>query len=203
MDLHAIAAVHADLPRRPHFDAVYLDQDTFGAQPADRRVVPYVVNGEFRAAAPCGELNPVLWLTLRRYGVPVRGPAVAELGLRTDPAERRRWNLDNLRAYWQPWAEGARRETASLPGDARVDAEAVTWGVLGPARLHFTLAYDDVTTKADAGAYVARHFPAWVALADRAVAWRASGAGEFTVADLRDAADAVDAVAADAWRRWG
>jgi hypothetical protein len=202
-DLAAIGAVHAGLRGRPHVDAVYLDRVTFAAQPADGRVVPYVVNGEFRAAAPCGELNPVLWLTLRRYGVPVRGPAVGELGLRTDPAALRRWNLDNLRAYWQPWAEGARRETASWAANAPVDGEVVSWGVLGPARLHFTLASEDVTTKAGAGAYLARHFPAWAALADRALAWRGGGAGGFTVADLREAADAVDAVAADAWRRWG
>src|ERR1700761_2409154 len=58
----------------------------------------------FRTDRPCGDLNPVVWLLLSRYGISVRGPAVAELGLTVDVEGLRRFNLDNLKTYWLPYA---------------------------------------------------------------------------------------------------
>lgn len=202
-DLDTLAAVHAGRPDTPHFDTVYLDPAGLAEQPADERVVPFVVDGEFHTERPCGQLNPVLWVTLERYGVPVRGPAVAELGLRTDRAALRRWNLDNLRTYWQPLAAAGRAALADRPDDATVDAGSVVWSVLGPARLHYTLASGDITSKTRAGGYLAETFPEWATLADRAVRWRAGEPVEFVVADGRAAMASVDAVVTDAWRRWG
>ncbi|MFB6398246.1 hypothetical protein [Polymorphospora lycopeni] len=202
-DLTALRAVHAGLAGRPHLDGVYLDPATFAARPDDRRVVPFVVNGEFHADRPCGELNPVLWTVLRQHGIAVRGPAVTDLGITVDPAALRRYNLENLRDYWRPLARRARQETGELGGAEPVPGEAVSWLVLGPARLHHTLAHGTVVAKADAGAYLGRFFPAWTALQDRAVRWRGDGGETFTVDDLRAAADAVEAVVDDAWTRWG
>jgi hypothetical protein len=207
-DLAVLAGVHASMPERPHFDGIYLDRPTFFRQPADRQVVPFVVNGQFRSAEPCGDLNPVLWLILKRYGQAVRGPAVADLGLVEDLDALRRFNLDNLKTYWAPSADKVRAALGGVPDDAsaetpNVDGEAVVWCVLGPARLHYTLANGDVVSKAGAGAYLAENFPAYGPLADRAVRWRQGQPVAFTAADARAAADSIDAVVADAWQRWG
>lgn len=202
-DLATLAAVHAGMPDAPHLDGVYLDQAQLAAQPDDRPVVPFVVNGEFRTDRRCGELNPVLWLTLRRYGLSVRGPAIADLRLRDDPNALRRWNLDNLREYWQPLAAEVRNELSGRADDTPVDPEGVAWMVLGPPRLHHTLAHTDIITKPAAGAYLADTFPAYAPLADRAVRWRAGDPVTFTAADLLASAASTDDVAADAWRRFG
>ncbi|WP_416900996.1 nucleotidyltransferase domain-containing protein [Micromonospora echinospora] len=207
-DLAALAAVHADLPPEPLLGGVYLDRETFRQQPADARVVPFAVDGEFRADQPCGDLNPVLWLLLARYGRAVRGPAVPDLGLTVDPDGLRRFNLDNLRTYWQPLAAAARAAVDTTPDDlpaerTRVGAAGLAWLVLGPARLHFTLAHGDVVSKAGAAAYLAGILPAYGPLADRALRWRRDEPVTFTVADIRAAADSVDAVVTDALRRWG
>jgi hypothetical protein len=213
------------MPDRPHLDGVYLDRAAFAERPTDQRVVPYVVDGQLHADEPCDELNPVLWLTLRRYGIPVRDPAATHPGADgagangagpdgagpdgagpdgdVDIAALRRYNLDNLRGYWQALAAHTRGRLADLDPDLPLPADLVVWPVLGPARLHYTLAHLDVISKARAGAYLAELFPQWASLADRAIRWRAGEPDSFTATDLYAAVQSVDAVADDAWTRWG
>jgi hypothetical protein len=145
----------------------------------------------------------VLWLTLRRSGPPVRGPAVSELGVRVDATALLRYNLDNLRDYWLPLTDRIRPYLVDLADDAPVEADLVTHLVLGPPRLHWTLAHQDVISKSAAGAYLGRIFPHRAPLADRAARWRTDPTTSFSVADLRAAVECVDAVADDAWQRWG
>jgi hypothetical protein len=202
-DLAQLARIHAGMPRSPHFDGVYLEPALARSWPTDGRVVPYVVDGELRTDQPCGELTPVLWLTLQRYGISVRGPAVAELGVRVDPEQLRRYNLDNLREYWQTSVTLFRAELAGVAPATVMDGGIVSWFVLGPARLHYTLAHADVISKAAAGDHLAALFPEYAQLARRAVGWRAGEAEQFTAADLVVACDSVNAVAEDAWRRFG
>lgn len=202
-DLAQLAKIHADLPRPPHFDGVYLEPALARSWPTDRRVVPFAVDGEFNTGKPCGELTPVLWLTLQRYGIRVRGPAVADLGIRVDPEQLRRYNLDNLREYWQSTVAAFPSELVDVAAGAVLDAEIVTWFVLGPARLHYTLAHGDIISKAAAGEYLAQLFPEYADLAHRAIRWRSGDAEQFTAADLVAAGNSVNAVADDAWRRFG
>jgi Nucleotidyltransferase domain len=202
-DLAVLAEVHAAMPSHPHFDGVYLSRDSFAERPADRRVVPFVVNGELRTDRPCGELTPVVWLVLDRYGVPVRGRAIADLGVSPDRAGLRRYNLDNLRTYWQPLADQLREHVRELDDQSTVDGDGVAWIMLGPARLHYTLACEDIISKARCAEYVATTFPSWAALAGRAARWRAGEKVAFTVKDLREGAASIDAIVADAWTRWG
>jgi len=196
----ALAKVHANLPSTPHLDGVYLDPLLLRTFPDARQVTPFVVDGEPRFDEPCGELNPVLWLTLRRHGRRVRGPEVADLGIEVRPDAVRRFNLDNLRSYWQPLVADI---PADLPDDQPIPADPVVWTVLGPARLHHTLAFGDVISKAEAGAYLGSLFPAYAEIARRAIAHRAGEPQEFTLRDLRTAAASVHAVADDAWARFG
>ncbi|WBC17524.1 nucleotidyltransferase domain-containing protein [Micromonospora sp. WMMA1998] len=202
-DLAHLAKIHAEMPRSPHLDGVYLEPALAKSWPSDRRVLPFVVNGELRTDKPCGELTPVLWLTLQRYGIPVRGPAAVELGVRVDPEQLRRYNLDNLREYWQSTASTFPAELADVAPDAAMDAETVAWFVLGPARLHYTLAHGDIISKAAAGDYLAQLFPEYADLGHRAVRWRLGEAERFTTTDLVAAGESVNAVVEDAWRRFG
>jgi len=198
-DFAALEKLHAAMPDAPKFDGVYLDEAAFAQRPSEREVVPFVVNGEFRTDRPCGELNPAVWLILQRYGVAVRGPDVEPRPI----PDLRRFNLDNLRSYWQPLAGQIREHVAEMPGDAPFDAELVVWGMLGPARLHHTLATGDIVSKSGSAAYLAEHFPAWADLAERAARWRGGEPVEFTVKDLLDSADSIDAIVTDAWQRFG
>lgn len=201
--LRALGGVHEALPASPKLDGVYLERPAFDARVSDRRVTPFVVDGNLKTDKACGELTPVVRLVLSRYGVAVRGPSPAELGIAEDPEAVRRYNLDNLRHYWQPLASEIRTELAGLPDAEPAEPESLAWAMLGPARLHYTLMYDDIVSKAGAACHVAAHFPAWADLADRAARFREGATVQTTIADLRDAADSIDAIAEDAWRRFG
>ena len=78
----------------------------------------------------------------------------------------------------------------------------MVWAVLGPARLHYTLATGEVTSKSGAGRYAIEHFPAWAELTRRAVDWRNGRDVRFVTADGLAAAAMVGAVIEDALRRW-
>jgi hypothetical protein len=99
-----------------------------------------------------GDLNPVQWKVLAERGVALRGPEPGDLGLDPEPERMREWNLDNLRSYWQPWAERvlAGELAASWPAPKRLLA---SWGVLGAPRLHCTIATGEVVSKEAAGEY--------------------------------------------------
>jgi hypothetical protein len=199
-DLVALRAVHSAMPGKPYLDGVYLSPGDHW--PADGRVAPFVMEGRFHTDCPCGALSPVLWLTMRRYGIPVRGPAVSDLDVQVDLDALRLYNLDNLRTYWQAQADGIRRHVADLEPAAAVDAEYATWVLLGPARLHYTLAHADIISKSDAGKYVKAHFPEYASLAERATRWRTGEPINFTARDLGAAASLTDLIADDAWNRW-
>lgn len=190
-ELAAIAAVHAAMPGGTKFDGVYLDPEQFAARPADRPVVPFVVNGELVTDRPCGELTPVVWLVLIRYGICVRGEPV---GGDVDRDALTAYNQENLRSYWQPLAGQIRAQFAEVPADTPVEPDWVAWVMLGPARLHYTIATGDIIAKPDVAGYVAKEFPEWTRIAERSAAYRRGESVSFTAADLMAAADHVDAV---------
>lgn len=132
----------------------------------------------------------------------MRGPAVADLGIRVDQEQLRRYNLDNLREYWKSKAAMFPAASADVTPDQVMDAETVSWFVLDPARLHYPLAHGDITSKSAAGDYLAELFPEYADLAHRAIRWRAGEPEQFTAADLVAAGHSVNAVADDAWRRF-
>lgn len=202
-DLAAVAAAHEAMPAPSRYDGIYLERGALATTPDDCPVVPHIVNGVFRTEQRCGELNPVLWLMLTRYGITMRGLSTPDLDVRVDPHRLRRWNLDNLRSYWQPLAERIRQEVAGRAATEIADSDSVMWAVLGPPRLHYTLATGDVMSKTGGGRYAAQQFPAWGKLAAQAVACRAGQPVEFVTTDALAAAAMVDAVVEDAWRRWG
>ena len=124
------------------------------------------VGHEFKARAAF-DVNPVTWKVLRERGIPVRGPAPEDLGLDPQPGILRDWNLANLESYWRPWAEARRRRTHLRR------RWGIAWGVLGPPRLHHTVATGDVVAKEEAGAYALDTFDRrWHPLIREAIAYR-------------------------------
>jgi hypothetical protein len=124
---------------------------------------------KFRTAATGSDVSPVAWKVLAERGIAVRGPGPGRLGLDPEPDRLRGWNLDNLEAYWRPWAR--RYARAGVRPRPRW---WTAWGVLGPARLLRTVATGDVVSKEAAGEHaLAVLHRRWHPLAHYALAyWR-------------------------------
>lgn len=199
-ELTALARVHAGLAGRPYRDAVYVERDAVGRSPEPGGPgFAHAVDGAFR---PTGhQPDPVLWATLHRHGITVRGQAAGTLGADPDPRWLRDWNLGNLASYWLPRAAGARRRLAGRDPHSPLPADVVAWHALGPGRLHHTVAEGGIISKTGAADYTARRFPEHAGLLSRAKAWRLGDEGVgFTTADGLAACDLIEAVAADADR---
>src|ERR1022692_4249459 len=79
--LTALEALHAGIPGRPYRDAIYIPAEAIGAppvptagdgtDPAPAGRYPSAVDGVFHRARYCPD--PVLWATLDRHGLTVRG----------------------------------------------------------------------------------------------------------------------------------
>lgn len=105
---------------------------------------------EFRVAEAF-DVNPVMWQILAARGIAVRGPAPDALGLDPEPAVLRAWNLNNLRDYWSARADALERRSRSRGRFAT--SSQIAWCVLGPLRLHATIATGEVVSKEAAGTY--------------------------------------------------
>jgi hypothetical protein len=101
---------------------------------------------------------------------------------------------DDVRDLTDRYLEAVDR--AQAPADQPVEPDWVVWVMLGPARLHYTIATGDIIAKPDVAGYIAKEFPEWTELAARAAAHRRGEPASFTAADLLAAADHVDAVVA-------
>jgi Nucleotidyltransferase domain/Aminoglycoside adenylyltransferase, C-terminal domain len=206
-ELTALEALHAGMPGRPYRDAIYIPAEAIGARPAPvgeggtgpdtAGGYPNAVDGVFHRARY--RPDPVLWATLDRHGLTVRGPGAHSLG--ADPGEvwLRGWNHGNLESYWRPWAANARAAMAGHdPGDP-LPAGVVPWAALGPGRLHATITTGEIISKTAAAGYTAKLLPEHGELLAHAKAYRLGDDGRtFTVADGYAACDLVDAIVNDA-----
>lgn len=125
------------------------------------------------------DVNPVVWKTFAERGIPLRGPQPADLSLDPQPELLRRWNLANLNSYWRSVAY-ANASGSPGPHWRPYSPRWVTaWGVLGPARMHHTIATGAIASKAQAGEYAFDVFGAeWHPIIDDALTyWRGQPAG--------------------------
>ena len=117
------------------------------------------------------DANPVMWRILSTKGICLRGIEPSDLKLVSDDKQLRSWNLENLEAYWRPWAEQA----LLAPGiDLRVRSRWWTaWGVLGVPRLYHTIATGEVISKERAGDYALSVFESeWHSIIEEGLAYR-------------------------------
>lgn len=117
------------------------------------------------------DVNPVVWKTLAEHGIAMRGPRPADLGLDPELHLLRQWNLDNLNGYWTSCATGALNGHPPLK-PWMPPRWATSWTVLGPARLHHTIATGEVISKQQAGEYALDVFDSdWHPIIEEAVAY--------------------------------
>ncbi|CAN5763107.1 N/A [soil metagenome] len=94
--------------------------------------------------------------TLDLHGYAVRGERPAAIW--RDEAAVRASILENLDSYWTPWLRRARRLLTPL-GIMMLDGWAPSWGLLGVARLAYTLETGDIISKTGAGRWALGRFP--------------------------------------------
>jgi hypothetical protein len=202
-DLGALEALHAGMPGRPYRDAIYIPAGAVGARPAPGGEggtgpdtagrYPSAVDGVFHRARY--RPDPVLWATLDRHGLTVRGPGAHSLGADPGTAWLRDWNHGNLESYWRPWAANGRALMARRGPGMPLPGGVVSWAALGPGRLHATITTGEIIAKTAAADYTAKLFPDRGELLARAKAHRLGDDGEpFTTADGYAACDLIDAV---------
>ncbi len=203
-DLAVLRRVHAGLSGgrgRPDLRGVYLPEGDLhpGPVPVSDQVRVLVNQGEIRTEYD-HEPSPADLFILRRRGLAFRGPDPQELGVTVDGGDLTRWAATNLVTYWTPWVDSYARSV--WPG--ALSGRRVRWGVLGVARLHYSLATGDVTTKEEAARHAARRFgPAWHDILDEALRLRRRGRGtsyRTPIARRRDAVDFIRTAIADGLR---
>ncbi|MGO1056889.1 hypothetical protein [Crossiella sp. CA198] len=123
------------------------------------------------------DVNPVMWKVLLECGIPVRGDTPDRLGLDPEPHLLRAWNLDQLRGHWQHWARRCvsdpPRDKPLIPAHRQALAR-----VLGPPRLHHTIATGQVIAKETAAEYALDTFDSrWHPMLRAALAQRTGEPG--------------------------
>jgi hypothetical protein len=70
-------------------------------------------------------------------------------------------------------------------------------------RLHYTLKTGDIVSKTAAGDYAISLFPGYRPIVSSAMAWRATGQGDFTYGDWITCAELTLDIVSDANKNWG
>jgi hypothetical protein len=201
----AIAAIHRRLSQVsiPSYDGVYVERALLSRPPMNGEAAAHSLNGEYDPDGPCFQISPTTWLELHQHGLRLRGSeAAAELVEEPDPDVLKSWLLQNLQGYWSRLSIEIEGSVAEIADETPVEAESVIWGVLGPGRLHCTLATGRIISKTEAGRYTADHFPVWSRLAERCVRARAGEPEVFSASDARTCAQLIGSVVDDAAARW-
>lgn len=157
--LKSLSAAHREVRsrrRRPFFDGVVLTWNDLSHDPESIPPAPFAYEGRFHAAGRFA-LDPVTWHELANQGIAVRGPEASSVPVWRDTEALRVWTRNNLDTYWRTWLRRHER-LVSLEGTIALTGRSVAWGVLGVARLRYTLATGDITSKAGAGEYALKTF---------------------------------------------
>jgi hypothetical protein len=182
-ELRGLAAVHGMVRRiypRLHFDGTHLSWSDLSAGPGACMPAPFTHEGRFELSGRFA-IDPVTWHELGAHGLAVRGPSIAGVQVWRDGAVLRAWTLNNLVEYWRPWIAQYREGPSSL--ERRHDL--VCWGVLGVARLHYTVATNRITSKTAAGQYALEVFDRrWGPIVSEAIGLRADPTKASDYADL-------------------
>jgi hypothetical protein len=168
-DPELLREVHDGLDR---FDGLYVTFDDLRTSPAKLPDGYNVLNGRLRHDGD--GRSPVEWTTLARYGVALRGPRPAEIGVHTDPEELREWVRGNANSYWRQYLDG--------PYGVLYDAD-VAWVVLGISRLHYSMVTGDITSKSGAGRHALAAFPEHRAIIEEALRHRTTPFDESATPD--------------------
>lgn len=179
----AMEGAHASVrSRHPGvaFEGTHLCSTDLVAGPSGCASAPFSCGGRFEPAGAFA-INPVTWHELVTSSIPIRGRPLGVGQVWQNEHALRQWTLENLRTYWLPWLARYRDSSA----DARFNDELVAWGVLGVARLHYTVATGRITSKSGAGRYALDVFNArWAAIITEALRVRLQPGTSTNYADV-------------------
>ncbi|MFG1705971.1 aminoglycoside adenylyltransferase domain-containing protein [Nonomuraea sp. M3C6] len=176
--VEVLGRIHDRLGAHP-FDGVYLTWDDLRRDPSDLEARPQAHAGRLNRR---GGVNPITWHTLAHHGLTCRGPKPDELEIWNDPATLAAWTDGNLDSYWRRLVIRASR-LASPWGLTCLGSYGAVWVVTGVARLHYTLATGEITSKAGAGRHALETFPErWHRVVNEALRLREEDAALPTVA---------------------
>ena len=144
--------------------------------------------GEIFDSSGAFDVNPVVWKELADGGITIRGRRLDGWGLDPEPDQLLPWVRENLQDYWAPLAEQLRT------GSRKLSAGSVEWCLLGPARMHHTLATGEIIGKEAAGLYALTTFPDHAPITEVALA-------KVRHARLPSAPAAADIPPRSEWRR--
>ncbi|WGP06101.1 hypothetical protein QFE97_18590 [Bacillus subtilis] len=125
------------------------------------------------------DVNPVIWKELVDGGVSVQGRTIDAWEVDAQPDELRPWIRTNLREYWIPLATQLHERPPQDPkavlrrlltSPRGLTASTVEWCVLGPARMHRTLATGEIIGKEAAGRHGLDAFPQHAPITEVALA---------------------------------
>jgi hypothetical protein len=191
-ELEGLASVHGVVVAahpKLHFDGIHLTWSDLQGGPIACGPAPFIHAGCFNPSGTFA-IDPVTWHELADHGLPLRGPLLSGTAVWRDNAGLRAWTLGNLVHYWRPWTIKYREGPPALDGSHGL----VCWGVLGVARLHYTLATGCITSKTAAGQYALKAFDRrWERVVSEALRLRADPTLASQYGDLSERrADVAD-----------
>ena len=156
--IHHAHALLSERQPQPDINGPYLAWGDLVIEPATGLHRPWKLGAELHHDGDCFEINPVLWYSLAKHGIAVRGPHPKSLDIPTDTEARIRWVVGNLQSYWSDVGRQV-AEACERPEPADFETAAFVWCALGALRLHYTAFTGDVTSKRAAGEYGLRVTP--------------------------------------------
>lgn len=205
LELSAVGKLHADSAGDGPIDGIYLTEEQLLNGPASISSATQVVEGKLLQGESGAQLT---WVTWREIEHGVEGSATANGISEWRPSRRRFAGADdgvrsfsraNLREYWARLGADSHQRLADREEDAVVEATAVRWMALGPARLVATIETGKIISKSAAAAYAAERWPEHAELLHRAAASRSGSSLGFTTGDAREAISLLEKCVDHSW----
>ena len=152
-DLRSLANTHervATAYETPRLDGWYLTWDDLYAPRDPKRTMGLRARGARMHGGRNWVPPALIWHEMDEHGLHVHGPQLAEHDIARDPEGVRTWCLETLDTTWTPWWH-ANARLLSLAGIGSLGTWATASGVLGVARIRYTLETGKVTSKCGGG----------------------------------------------------
>lgn len=152
-DLRALAGVHERLATAhpaPRLDGWYLTWDDLYTARDPKRTMGLRARGGRMHGGRNWVPPALVWHEMAEHGLHVHGPQISDRDIARDPAGVRDWCLETLDETWTPWWH-ANARLFSVAGFGSLGTWATASGVLGVARIRYTLETGKITSKCGGG----------------------------------------------------
>jgi len=136
----------------------YVTQKQLGKLDGDMGPVIYFDGKKIRHDDKSGNAGIVAWFMLKKYGITIIGKPPEHYIPYINIDDLVSYVQLNANTYWAEWTEMASK-SFSVDGMSTLFGRKVEWGVLGIARLYYTMHEGDIVSKYKAGKYVLGNVP--------------------------------------------